>query len=373
MNQHKSKFLALILTLIPGLGHFYLNKNIRALFYAFTCFGSLFMAAVIGIATYQDGIAAFFAVIALFFYVMSFFDMVITLLRRPATVQGGNGAVTADGPMQTSLDQQNERFFTILLSFIPGLGHLQMGLMQRGMTFLVGFFGAAAMILFVTVFTSSDSFLVFLLALPIIWFLNFFDALQLLNRKQQGETLVDRSVFEDWEEHRETGKKSRMFATVLAVFPGASQMYLGMQRRGLQLMAAFLLGIFVLDALRLSLFLFLIPILWFYSFFDALQQIANYQHGNREDKPVIAYLPNRQKWLAITLIVLGLYYLLDMFLFPVIDDLLRQYAQINFYYWYNRYFQGLLISILLIAGGIKLLPKRQPKSIGSSQASKEDE
>lgn len=38
-------------------------------------------------------------------------------------------------------------------------------------------------------------------------------------------------------------------------------MYLGLQRRGLQLMAAFLLSIYLLDLLRLSAFLFLVPII----------------------------------------------------------------------------------------------------------------
>lgn len=74
--------------------------------------------------------------------------------------------------------------------------------------------------------------------------------------KERGEQLDDRTIFEEFEEHREQGKKNKTFASILAMFPGAGHMYLGLQRRGLQLMAAFLLSIYLLDLLRLSAFYF---------------------------------------------------------------------------------------------------------------------
>ena len=43
----------------------------------------------------------------------------------------------------------------------------------------------------------------------------------------------------------------------LSMFPGAGHLYLGYQRRGVQLMAAFLFSIYILDVLRLGIFLFL--------------------------------------------------------------------------------------------------------------------
>ena len=35
----------------------------------------------------------------------------------------------------TETSKESERFYIILLSIIPGLGHFQLGLMQRGLTF----------------------------------------------------------------------------------------------------------------------------------------------------------------------------------------------------------------------------------------------
>ncbi|MDQ7860359.1 hypothetical protein RCO48_02635 [Peribacillus frigoritolerans] len=45
---------------------------------------------------------------------------------------------------------------------------------------------------------------------------------------------------EDFEERRESGKKSKAVATLFAIFPGAGHLYLGLQKRGIQLMAGFL-------------------------------------------------------------------------------------------------------------------------------------
>lgn len=64
--------------------------------------------------------------------------------------------------------------------------------------------------------------------------------MQQLNKKQLGEELVDRSILEDLEMKREVGKKSKSIATFLSIFPGAGHLYLGLQKRGIQLMAAFL-------------------------------------------------------------------------------------------------------------------------------------
>ena len=102
--------------------------------------------------------------------------------------------------------------------------------------------------------------------LPIIWLYCMFDVVQLVHRKQAGDLLIDRTLFDELESGRESGRRSKVFATLLSAFPGAGQMYLGLQKRGLQLMVLFLGSIYVLDVLKLSVFLFLIPLIWFYAF-----------------------------------------------------------------------------------------------------------
>ncbi|EEK62821.1 Multi-TM2 domain protein [Bacillus cereus Rock4-2] len=263
--------------------------------------------------------------------------------------------------------KESERFYIILLSIIPGLGHFQLGLMQRGLTFLVACTGIGSMIIFVALLTSQESFLIFLITLPVLWIYNFFDVVQQLQKKERGEQLIDRTIFEDFEEHREQGKKSKTFASILAMFPGAGHMYLGLQRRGLQLMAAFLLSIYLLDLLRLSAFLFLVPIIWFYSFFDALQQTAKYGKERVQDEPIIDYFINHQRWIGIGLITLGGYYLLNQTVLPILNDYFVTIFNIHLSELYYRYFQTSIVALLLIGGGFKLLLGNKENKGGTSE------
>ena len=63
------------------------------------------------------------------------------------------------------------KFLTFLFSLVPGVGHMYLGLMQRGLQFLVTFFG----VIFLLVITNLGELSLFL---PVIWFYNLFDALQ---------------------------------------------------------------------------------------------------------------------------------------------------------------------------------------------------
>ncbi|WP_127533471.1 hypothetical protein [Paenibacillus kobensis] len=253
-----------------------------------------------------------------------------------------------------SAQHANERFYTILLSFLPGLGHLQIGLLQRGMTFMVGFFGLFMMILFVSVLSHQSGFLVFLGALPIIWIYSMFDAVRMQGRKQAGEILEDRSVLEDWERHRENGKRSRWVAILLSILPGAGHMYLGLQRRGFQLMAAFFLAFYLLDTLRLSLFLMFLPLLWCYSLFDALQQVSRAEAGYEPlvDRPIVDGLMNRKRWVGVGLLLLGAYYIFDQVGVDLIQD---YYNDFSLTYEIKNYVQTGLVSLAFILGGVKLM------------------
>lgn len=66
---------------------------------------------------------------------------------------------------------QKSKFLTFVLSFfVPGLGHLYLGLNRRGLTFMATFFGCIA---FAWVLTLLAPF-----AIAIVWFYALFDALQ---------------------------------------------------------------------------------------------------------------------------------------------------------------------------------------------------
>lgn len=351
----KNSTKALTLSLFPGLGHIYFGKMVRGALYLLAVFGCALLT-VIGAASNKGEVAVIFFMVGIFIYLVSFIDMGVQISKQKKALKTAN----PDEP-QSQVSQDSERFYAIVLSFVPGLGHFQLGLMNRGLTLLATFLGLGIMVIFVTAISSREEFLVFLLGLPVIWVYGFFDAVQQVNKKQRGEELVDRTIFEDFEARREDGKKSKSIATFLSIFPGAGHLYLGLQRRGIQLMAAFLFSVYILDILRLGIFLFLIPIIWFYSFFDGLQKASRYGEETVEDVPIISYFLNHQKWVGIGLIVLGLYYLVMNILLPALSPMLTRLINIDLQYWIQGYFQTGLVCVLLIGGGIKLLSGNKQK------------
>ncbi|MBE1447459.1 hypothetical protein [Paenibacillus sp. OAS669] len=351
----KSAMTALLLSFIPGMGHLYLNRLVRAVIYGIGFFGPvslMFLLVLTGEYRRSGEFLAFLMGVAMFFGIVNMIDMVIAIARGRVPALAAAPSNTEDGMLMVPQHSGNDRFAAIVLSFIPGLGHFQLGLMQRGLAFLIAFFGTLAMVIFVAVLTHRDGFLAFLCILPIVWLYSMFDCVQQLNKKQRGEPLVDQTFFEDFQESREDGRKSKMIATFLSIVPGAGHMYLGLQKRGLQLMAAFLLLIYIMDVLRLSIFLFLIPILWFYSFFDALQQISKQGREELKDLPFVDWLMNHQKWVGIGLLVLGGYYLADEVILNALD---RMFPKERISILFHQYFQTFVVSVILIGGGLRLL------------------
>lgn len=351
-NQNKNPLIGFFLSVFPGGGQFYYQNTFRGIFYLLATLVPILGGIFLTVLSHNDQFMVF-SLIGAFFYLVSFIDTIMVGLRRSR-----EGTVQSNDPtaMQATSSVESERFFTIVLSFIPGVGHFQLGLMNRGFTFLTAFIGAGIMIIFTAIMLREDAFLIFMAFLPIVWVYSFFDAIQQLNKKQRGEELEDRSILEDLEKSREDGRKSKTIATLLSIFPGAGHLYLGYQRRGIQLMAAFLFALYILDVLRFGLFLFLIPIIWFYSFFDGLQKASRHDGDEPvEDVPIISYLVNHQRWIGIGLMVLGIYFIFDRVFMPSIAPKLTEFIQVDISRWYYDYFQIIVVSILLIGGGFKLM------------------
>ncbi|GIN73250.1 hypothetical protein J14TS2_37250 [Bacillus sp. J14TS2] len=354
--MNKNPFIAFLLAFFPGGGLMYLGKVLRGLFYTATVIIIPVFTITLAIM-YGNDVVVLFSLGALVLYIINFVDTVITASKF---LNKENQISENDSEKKS---YESERFFTIILSFVPGLGHFQLGLVYRGMTLLVAFFGAAMMILFVTLMTERSEFLIFLASLPIIWFFGFFDALKQLDKKQKGEELNDKSILEELENRNSDGKKSKAIATLLAIIPGAGHLYLGLQKRGIQLMAAFLFSIYILDVLRLGIFLFIVPIIWFFSFFDGLQKAAKSdQELENEDVPLISFFLNHQKWVGIGLIVLGIYYIGMNVVLPIVEPFIHKWFSPDLYYLLHEYIQTGFICLLLIGGGIKLLTGKKTKS-----------
>ena len=102
-------------------------------------------------------------------------------------------------------------------------------------------------------------------------------------------------------------KKSRLFSLLCAFCPGAGEMYMGLLKRGASIMLLFW-GIVALCTL-IPYLMFLLPVIWFYSFFDSL----NSRHLTPEqlqeiDRHVLDFsnYPNlRKKWSGASAAVRG--------------------------------------------------------------------
>ena len=71
------------------------------------------------------------------------------------------------------MNQNPNKFLTVLFSFVPGAGHMYFGLLRRGASIMAAFFGCIAVAAF---FSSLGLFgYVFGLMIPVIWFVAFFD------------------------------------------------------------------------------------------------------------------------------------------------------------------------------------------------------
>ena len=81
-------------------------------------------------------------------------------------------------------------------------------------------------------------------------------------------------------------KKSSFLVFIFAFIPGAAQMYLGYMKRGTSLMLAFALNIAIAAFFNLPFLTILLPIIWFYAFFDAfnLNGLTYEQRLYTEDK-----------------------------------------------------------------------------------------
>ncbi|AEV67323.1 hypothetical protein [Acetivibrio clariflavus] len=248
------------------------------------------------------------------------------------------------------------KFTTFILSFIPGLGHIYLGFNTRGGIFMIAEMIAAALAILMEntdIFGGGSSTAIPLCLIPVVWIASLVDSLTLVdkindiaicNSEEKKDILL--------EQLEQQNKKT--IAMVLSIIPGAGHMFLGLQRQGLQLMAIFFLSFFITDWINLSIFMPLIPIIWFFGLFDAMNKAAG--NDKRDDSDVLfvnwfrngkPLVKNANKYLAYALIAIGCLLLAEKIIFPELEKFIR----FNF----REYFRVIILSVLFIIGGVKML------------------
>lgn len=244
---------------------------------------------------------------------------------------------------------KKSKFLTCLLSFIPGLSHLYLGFGTRGFIFFTLFFGAIFGVFGMSILTgSNDIILLLAFILPVIWFISLVDAVSLSDRgKTESVSCEDEQGKADVGSMYPGTSNRTLIAAALSLVPGAGHMYLGFQKLGVELMSVFFLAIFFMSWLNISFFLFVLPIIWFYSLFDALHRAEENYVSQEEVSLPLSWISLNPRLIGWGLILLGCIAIFDRIIFPLIP------AYIN---WQIRnYIQTGLVSLILILGGVKLI------------------
>jgi len=253
---------------------------------------------------------------------------------------------------------KKSKFLTFILSFIPGLGHMYLGLIQRGLVFLLSMAFVIIGGIFFSVLHIFYDPIPFVL-LPFIWLAALVDALILadrINRKVAEAVSSGVDSNNVWMALEEELKKqnSRILSLAFSIIPGAGHMYIGQMEKGIQLMAGFFLTLYLSDFLSISLLLMFAPILWFYSVFDILHRVSNPdKYTEAEGSFAGNFLRDNKinsktgKYIGIGLVVVGCVLILNRIIMPqlavLLDDQLIEYLRTG------------IIAVLFIAGGIRLM------------------
>ncbi|MDD3889483.1 MAG: hypothetical protein PHR65_06140 [Syntrophomonadaceae bacterium] len=247
------------------------------------------------------------------------------------------------------------KFVTFIASCIPGLSHLYLGFADRALLFFSLFALSIAGVMGLFWVTGVHEFFVILLiALPIIWFVGLVDSLSLVDKlRREG---VEGPQGNNYDFINLALNNRKVLTVVFSIVPGAGHMYLGLLNEGIQLMALFFFTAFLMGWLNLSILVFILPVIWFYSMFDAYHRVET---GNDYrvygEVPFFNWINKHPRWIGWGLIVFGALILFERIVSPLISWEIRNYLQTG------------IVSLIFIAGGVKLLAgnKVNKKSIAT--------
>lgn len=163
-------------------------------------------------------------------------------------------------------------------------------------------------------------------------------------------------------------RKSSFLTFCFALIPGAGQMYLGLMKKGISLMTLFMGIIAILGFLRLEVFAFLLPVVWFYAFFDTFN-MRNLSDEERksEDKFILnadqmfdsslknklnGVFSQRHKLLGGIFIIGGIYLLYENLLSSYIYHI---FGENEWIYDLINNIPTVIIAFIIIAIGINLI------------------
>lgn len=162
-----------------------------------------------------------------------------------------------------------------------------------------------------------------------------------------------------------TKQKKGFWLFIFSLLPGAGELYMGFRKMGLSIMIFFFGTIACASLLRIDALIFLLPIIWFYSFFNVhnLKSLSNEEFLSMEDDYIFhadnfvadhkELAKKYRNILALLLIIFGISGLWNT-LFRLLHGLMPEYIY-QYIDAFGYQLPTLAISVLLIVAGLKLI------------------
>ncbi|MFA9465196.1 MAG: hypothetical protein ACERKN_13010 [Velocimicrobium sp.] len=160
-------------------------------------------------------------------------------------------------------------------------------------------------------------------------------------------------------------RKGKFLTFCFSLIPGAGHMYLGFMKQGISLMTLLCITFFFSTILNMGPLLFILPVLWFYSFFDVLNKNSmqdedfykledNYFSGMDFSSLSLLIQGKFKKIIAIACIVIGASLLISNFSSGVSYLLIgwEFYGKIS--YFFDKIPQ-LVLAVFILFIGIRLI------------------
>ena len=163
-------------------------------------------------------------------------------------------------------------------------------------------------------------------------------------------------------------RKSSFLTFCFAFIPGAGEMYLGMMRKGVFIMSLFWGVIGISTFLQMGFICVVLPIIWFYSFFETFNikhlssdeiEFRDQEFAEQLGKRVFTgdlrkIFSKRHAAVGWALVAVGGWAFINSFVFPILEEFF------NFHdFWIYRYLSyrlpSILVAVLIILLGIHLI------------------
>ncbi len=168
---------------------------------------------------------------------------------------------------------------------------------------------------------------------------------------------IQKSLFSENRQHQKPGFFENLAFFCFAVVPGAAQMYMGLFKRGFQLMFGFISAIVLFSYLNTEgmMLLIIIPT-WFFSFFDSYAIRRRIRKGEEVGDTVIFdydILIGNKRIVGMAMLLLGILGVVNAFEHSVIQHIFGG----NLYWSIKRS----IMPIALIGAGVYMLSKSKKK------------